>query len=337
MKTLSTKSRIIVGVASLLLIATYFLPVWRIDLWAPQYPEGLVMKIWLTKLSGDVEVINGLNHYIGMAHIREEMFPEFTVLPYILGGYILFGLLTALSGSRRLLAGYLSALVLFGIVALIDFWRWGYQYGHNLDPKAPIQVPGMSYQPPVIGYKQLLNFGAYSVPDFGGWIIVLTGLAVAGVTAYEFYFRGRKRAETLTRPRTVLLWLPLLLAAQACSVQPEPIHYGRDNCDHCRMTIVDKKFAAELVTAKGKAFKFDDLDCMTTYMLENELSEAPIQLVADYNRPGELVDARTAVFVHDESLRSPMRGDKAAFSAATVAEQKFPGVKALTWNELNQK
>ena len=70
-------------VASLSLIATYFLPLWRIDLWAPQYPEGLSMQIWLNKLSGQVEIINGLNHYIGMAHIKEEMFPEFKFLSYI--------------------------------------------------------------------------------------------------------------------------------------------------------------------------------------------------------------------------------------------------------------
>jgi copper chaperone NosL len=76
MKKLSIISRIILAVASLCIIAAYFFPVWRIDLFAPQYPEGLVMKIWLNKLTGDVEIINGLNHYIGMKKISVEMFPE---------------------------------------------------------------------------------------------------------------------------------------------------------------------------------------------------------------------------------------------------------------------
>jgi hypothetical protein len=54
---------------------------------------------------------------------------------------------------------------------MIDFWLWEYDYGHNLNPNAPIIVPGMSYQPPLLGFKQLLNFGAYSYPDVGGWIM----------------------------------------------------------------------------------------------------------------------------------------------------------------------
>ena len=76
-KYLSIPSRILVAFASGALIAVFFLPAWRIDLFAPQYPEGLSMYIWINKLSGDVEIINGLNHYIGMKHISADMFPEF--------------------------------------------------------------------------------------------------------------------------------------------------------------------------------------------------------------------------------------------------------------------
>lgn len=69
-------------------------------------------------------------------------------------------------------------LVLFSILALVDFYRWEYAYGHNLDPHAAIQVPGMTYQPPLIGYKQLLNFGAYSYPHGGGWFYI-AGVSLA--------------------------------------------------------------------------------------------------------------------------------------------------------------
>ena len=71
---------------------------------------------------------------------------------------------------------FLGALLLTGIIGLYDFYQWGYDYGHNLDPTAPIKVPGMSYQPPLIGTKKLLNFTAYSGPDTGGWIMVSSGL-----------------------------------------------------------------------------------------------------------------------------------------------------------------
>src|SRR5215216_8087609 len=99
MKKMSLPSRIIIAIASLALLATYFLPVWFIFLIAPQYPEGLTMYIWLNKLTGQVDIINGLNHYIGMKHISVEMFPEFSYLVYIVGFFILFGLTVAITGK----------------------------------------------------------------------------------------------------------------------------------------------------------------------------------------------------------------------------------------------
>lgn len=181
-------SRVLLAIASLSLIITYFTPLWRIDLWAPQYPEGLSMKIWLTKLSGDVDIINGLNHYIGMAHIKEEMFPEFKLLPYFVGFYIVFGLITVFFSNKKLLFAFLISLIIGGTAALYDFWKWGYEYGHNLRDDAAIKVPGMAYQPPLIGYKELLNFGAYSIPDIGGWLFVALGIITIAITIYEFKF-----------------------------------------------------------------------------------------------------------------------------------------------------
>ncbi|MFC3812997.1 hypothetical protein [Lacihabitans lacunae] len=185
MKPLKQISRIWISIGSILLVATYFLPIWRIDLWAPQYPEGLSMQIWLNKLSGQVDIINGLNHYIGMAHIKEEMFPEFKILPFVVGFLIIFGLSTALLKNRKLLIAFAATLVLSGIVALVDYYKWGYEYGHNLADDAAIKVPGMTYQPPLIGYKELLNFGAYSIPASGGWIFVILALITFGVLIFE--------------------------------------------------------------------------------------------------------------------------------------------------------
>ena len=104
---LSVVSRILVAFASGALIAVFFLPAWRIDLFAPQYPEGLMMNIWINGLSGDVDVINGLNHYIGMKHISVDMFPEFKFLPYVVGFFMLLGLAVAITGNRKFLLAYL--------------------------------------------------------------------------------------------------------------------------------------------------------------------------------------------------------------------------------------
>jgi copper chaperone NosL len=172
MDKMRTGSRILLATGALIMTLIYFMPVWSIYLLAPQYPEGLSMQIWLDKITGQVEIINGLNHYIGMKHIKAEMFPEFLWMKYVLAVFIAAALMIALTGRRRWLFFYLILCAIAGIAAIIDFYRWGYDYGHDLDPKAAIQVPGLSYQPPVIGHKKLLNFDAFSYPDNGGWIIV---------------------------------------------------------------------------------------------------------------------------------------------------------------------
>lgn len=186
-------SRMMIAIAALVLIATYFVPIWNIFMIAPQYPEGLNMWIWLNKITGEVDIINGLNHYIGMKHISEEMFPEFSYMTYIVAAFIIFGLVIAKTGRWKLLSIYLILLILAGIAALVDYYKWGYDYGHNLDPSAPIQIPNFSYQPPIIGHKKLLNFDAYSYPAEGGWIIVAVSTILLIVWLYEW--RRLKRSS----------------------------------------------------------------------------------------------------------------------------------------------
>lgn len=182
MKTIhnmSTLQRFLIGCCGLTLVAVIFLPIWRIELDAAQYPEGLELQIFSYKLAGQVEIINGLNHYIGMKTLHQEDFIEFTILPYIIAVFAFLFLVVAVVNKRKWLYSLFFSFLLFGIVAMVDFYIWEYNYGHNLDPDAPIKVEGMSYQPPLIGYKQLLNFGAYSIPDIGGWIFILSGVILA--------------------------------------------------------------------------------------------------------------------------------------------------------------
>ena len=180
----------------LIMIPSLLLPIWRIDLFAPQYPEGLYMLIWKDDLSGDVQVINGLNHYIGMKHISEDMFPELNYITYVLYGMIGIGIITF--SIRRVWMLWTHAVLLISAagLALYDFYKWGYDYGHNLDPNAAIQVPGMSYQPPLLGHKKLLNFDAWSTPGQGGWFILAGAVLVIGALLLE-YFYFKKRSNTL--------------------------------------------------------------------------------------------------------------------------------------------
>ena len=173
---LSALSKILTFISGVLLILVLFVPLWQIELEAPQYPEGLVLKMYPHKIGGNVDIINGLNHYIGMKTLHTKDFVEFTVLPYIVGFFALLCFIVVALKKQKWLTVLFTLFVIFGIVAMIDFWRWEYAYGHDLDPNAPIQVPGMAYQPPLIGYKQLLNFGAFSIPDIGGFLFILVGL-----------------------------------------------------------------------------------------------------------------------------------------------------------------
>ncbi|MBK8291194.1 MAG: hypothetical protein IPK96_09850 [Flammeovirgaceae bacterium] len=185
MKSLKPISRILVAVASLLMVSAYFVPLWQILMWAPQYPEGLEMDIWINTISGDVKIISALNHYIGMKHIEVEMFPEFQYMIYIVGFLIGFGLLAAIINKRFMLWSFTLLLVGTGIAALVDFYLWGYDYGHNLDPTAAINIPGMTYQPPLIGTKILLNFTAFSGPGIGGWLFVVAAVMIIGTLVFE--------------------------------------------------------------------------------------------------------------------------------------------------------
>lgn len=176
--TLSISTRIVLLLTGLMLIAVIYVPIWSIELNAPQYPEGLSMSIYANKIGGNVDIINGLNHYIGMKTIHDKDFPEFKIIPYCVYFFASLFILTAVFANRKLLYSLFVLFVSFGIIAMVDFWKWEYQYGHDLNPDAAIKVPGMSYQPPLIGYKQLLNFGAYSMPDIGGWIFIFAGLVL---------------------------------------------------------------------------------------------------------------------------------------------------------------
>ena len=187
MEPLRPVTRLILALAALSLGTTFFVPLWQIQLWAPQYPEGLTMKIWLHRISGDFDIINGINHYIGMKSIKAEMFPEFKVMPWLVAGAIGAGLLPVVTGRRRWLVFFAVLLCLGGLAGMADFYRWGYDYGHNLNPKAAINVPGMSYQPPLFGYKNLLNFVAYSGPDYGGWVFITVGVVAVLLAVWELW------------------------------------------------------------------------------------------------------------------------------------------------------
>ena len=333
MTKLTKIERVIVAIASLSLIIIYFVPIWRIDLFAPQYPEGLTMKIWINDIKGQIDIINGLNHYIGMRKISVAMFPEFDFLIYVVGFYILLGLMVAIIGSRKILFWYLIFTAFGGMFAIYDYYRWGYEYGHNLDDTAPIKVPGLSYQPPLLGHKRLLNFDAYSLPDIGGWIVIAAASVMILVWFFDWY-RAHKMKMKLS---SALVTSFILFFLASCSSRPEPLKIGTDTCHLCKMGIADPKFGSEIITKKGKVYKFDDMGCMIRFMKAGGVDEKSIMrtIVLNYENPNEFIDAEKAVLLSSELTKSPMGFNLAAFSNPDAAA-KLAGTtgKIISWKEL---
>lgn len=305
--------RLLIAISSVALIVVIFVPIWRIDLDAPQYPEGLQMFIHANKLAGQVDIINGLNHYIGMKTLHAEDFIEFTVLPYIIGFYALLFLIVAIVNKKKYAYILLVLFAIFGILAMVDFWRWEYDYGHNLDPNAAIIVPGMSYQPPLIGFKQLLNFGAYSVPAIGGWIFIIVGAVLLASVITEITLTKKQNKSNVISTVAIMLFTSLLFTS--CSVQPKAIKLGIDQCHYCKMKVSDARFPAEIITQKGKIFIFDDLKCAIEFTNENKEISAQIKDIyaSNYSGNHSLINVKNAHFYSSVDLRSPMNGNIASF------------------------
>lgn len=125
----------------------------------------------------------------------------------------------------------------------------------------------------------------------------------------------------------------------SCNVSPQPINYGSDACHFCEMTIVDKQHASQLVTSKGKAYKFDAIECMV-HSLQDEFmdTEMAYYLAADFDHPDELIDATKASFLVSEQLQSPMGANLSAFSnegAGKNAQDKFTGT-LYSWKDIQE-
>lgn len=137
----------------------------------------------------------------------------------------------------------------------------------------------------------------------------------------------------------IILVLLLLLTISSCKPEFEPISYGHDACTNCKMTIMDKRYAAELLTKKGKAYKFDDISCLKKYARQENLAESDYTVfVANYTDPdNKFLDAREVVYLHSEIFKSPMNGNYAAFPTAENSRPLKDSLHTdlLKWENLN--
>ncbi len=326
---MTTRSRILLAVVSLSLVVTYFTPLWRIELEAPQYPEGLGLRIMLNTVKGqkpqDLNNINNLNHYIGMKRIEPDAIPELRIMPWAIAFLIAFGLVAAASGKPGLLYAWTGIFLVLAVAGLVDFWLWEYDYGHDLDLEhAAIKVPGMSYQPPLIGSKKLLNFTAHSWPDIGGW----TTMLAAGVGVLLSRQSLRRRASGA--PVAAVLALAVLAG---CTPAPEPFRFGIDRDEFCRMSISDERFAGQVVLNTGKVLKFDSIECMGRYLQADLVEPDAVHgvWVSLFDEPGTVVPANEADILYGAAISSPMGGGLAAVRAGAPIPDAWAEVQRLDW------
>lgn len=169
-KKLSYPSMMSLISAAILLGISIFFPWWRMDFFAPQYPEGLDIIVYPYTLAGDIDIVNGLNHYIGMAEFSNESFPELAYMPYIVGGFALLTLIVALWRKKSALYGLITLYIVGGAVGIWDMYRWLKAFGTNLDPAAPIDLD--PFIPPIIGENVIANFMTYSYFSTGAYILL---------------------------------------------------------------------------------------------------------------------------------------------------------------------
>ncbi len=199
------KASIIMIIGSLLLLGLFIYPLWNIQLGAPQYPEPLGMNIYINGIKGqsefDIQNIDGLNHYIGMKTLpKSSDMWEFSVFPIVIGSMAALGVIIGLLSffkkvSPRWFLGWFILMTVLGILGMYDFNAWMVDYGTNLDPNAIMKLQNpdstpMSYKPPLLGHKKLLNFDAYSYPRLGGYLMGLGMLLT--LTAFFIGKRSKK-------------------------------------------------------------------------------------------------------------------------------------------------
>jgi len=187
-QVVSPRARLAVLGAGLLLIAAPFFPLWKITMFAAQFPEGLRLSIFAHKLVGgaggaDLQGINILNHYIGMREIQAVDFVEMKFIPFALGVFFLIGLRAAAFAKVRDVIDLTVLFLYFSAFSFGVFWYRMFSYGHQLNPEAPIKVA--PFTPPVFGHQHIANFDVYSYPGAGAILLLAFGLALLAVLFLE--------------------------------------------------------------------------------------------------------------------------------------------------------
>ena len=128
----------------------------------------------------------------------------------------------------------------------------------------------------------------------------------------------------------------VILLLSSCSKSPEPIQYGHDSCENCRMLISDPKYGSELITSKGKIYKFDSIECLADFNNNLNIEDISSIWVTDFSKPNEFININDGFFLKSKNLRSPMGLNLSAFSNAAglnKIKEQYSGDE-IKWDDL---
>ncbi|MBA4148903.1 MAG: hypothetical protein H0X66_12375 [Verrucomicrobia bacterium] len=174
-RPLNLASRLVLLLGVAFLIGSFFFPLWQIRLVAPQYRDGLELKVYSYELRAGnngqhLDEINLLNHYIGMKPIQQADFVEMTWIPFAVGLFVLLTLRATVFGRMGNLVDLFMLFSYFGLFSMANFYYRLYTYGHDLDPKAAMTIE--PFVPVIIGKNQIANFTQYSYPMTGSYLFL---------------------------------------------------------------------------------------------------------------------------------------------------------------------
>jgi len=181
-KPLNATSRLLLLAAALFIAVSLFYPLWKMHLVAPQYSDGLDLFIFPYKIQGGgfhgqhLAEINNLNHYIGMKPLQQADFLEMIWMPFVFGFIILLLLRSVVFGAMSNVIDLFAIYTYFGLFSIGSFWYRLYQYGHNLDPHAPVHI--QPFTPYLVGVKQIANFREFSFPGLGAYLLSVSVLLI---------------------------------------------------------------------------------------------------------------------------------------------------------------
>ena len=180
-RTLYRLPNILLGAAAVLLLASIFLPYWKMTLHAPQYPSGLSVEVFVNRMTGDVSEIDGLNHYIGMRPLGEAAQLERAISMVAVAALVLLTLAAIFVHSPWALLLALPA-ILWPFMFIGDMYFWMRHFGLNLDPTAPLSSSIDPFVPPILGSGMVGQFETVATFQIGLWLAFLAvGLIVAGL------------------------------------------------------------------------------------------------------------------------------------------------------------